>query len=162
MTNKILVSILVVLASPYVSAAVSFQCYADPSIPVMAYEYASGSCAGFDSKAQAAKVGKNGEKDMVCLYSGVCEAVDGARLNQPPSKRTLQEISARQVAGHLKNSLIICKGKGKIEDGIVNTADCPDPSACAADTFYNTRAARMPPAIPDPVTIRAQPESNVR
>ncbi len=136
------------------AAKIGFHCYSAPGTHVQAYEYGSSNCGSMKSSKTLAQIGQDGEKEVLCMYQAACEPVEGDEALREPPNRTMLEVQTRFQAGHLKSSILVCKGEGVLERGVLKNTKCPTPTQCQRDIFYNfSPVSFVPQGNPDPVLV---------
>lgn len=137
-----------------------------PFTLVQGYEYGSSNCGNVPTNTMGANIELDGEKDILCMISTGCEVVSDDAAKIPP-KRTPGELVQMYNKGEIKNSVLICKGKGLVKGGLLYSTVCPPPEKCHSDIFYNHASFAQNPAdsrgtnIVKPVDFKVEPtESN--
>lgn len=149
--KKIILFISVV--SFEVTAAPDFHCYSVPSQPVQTYEYGSSNCG--KNKKSKEEVGKDGERDILCMYQAGCMPVSGEAAKKEPPYKKVGEVSTMFMMKQLKPSILVCKGKGKISGGEIVNANCPTETQCRRDVFYNFMARSYSSGLTEPTLIKS-------
>ncbi len=139
--------------SPLALAEVPFHCHTLPGQTVQAYEYGSSNCGGIDSGETGRDLGVDGEKSILCSYQAACQPVSDEIANREPDLLTAYEINAAFIAGALKPSIVTCRGTGNIVKGRLLAANCPTPTQCKRDIFYNFAVVNVNPMAPLPMTV---------
>lgn len=143
-------------------AKVGFHCYSVPGTFVQAYEYGSSNCGDVDSAEMAKAVGKDGAKDLLCMYSALCKPSEGDDVGAEPPEKNVQQLMMGVRDGYLKPAVVLCKGHGTVLQGVVNEYTCPTVSQCQRDIFYNISATSVAPPIPKGFATPAQRERGTR
>jgi hypothetical protein len=107
------------------AAKPKFHCYTRPGRPVAAYQTPV-KCAGKD------------KMEIVCTYEAGCKPTTEA--GEPPTLSE-EELNKQAISNELKPSVLICKGKGEVTDGVISKVECPSPTKCRADGLYGGVAA---------------------
>lgn len=126
----------------FAHAGLSFNCYDNPNIPVMAYQVGSLNCP------QPPKGSISDTKNVFCVYTAICEPL---AENQRPTKLTEEQVSFYSEAANFvefqnssfKNSLVTCAGKAKVDGNKWLSGDCPPLNDCAKDIAFNGTAAAI-------------------
>lgn len=89
--------------------------------------------------------------EIVCTYAAGCKP---APQGGEPSPLGADELNAMVVSNELKSSMLICKGKGEIKNGVITKVECPTATQCRGDGFFGGVSAVQPEANAwiDPVT----------
>jgi hypothetical protein len=142
--------------SIHASATANFHCYSIPNMPVQTYEYGSSNC---DSRTKGpargkTKIGEDGEKDIVCMYQAQCKPVAEDEAKKEPAHKPISELQNMVMIRQLKPSVLLCKGAGKVLNGEIVSANCPTPTQCHKDVFFNFISRSFSSGEPEPATFR--------
>jgi hypothetical protein len=108
-----------------------------------------------DSKALRPNVGKDGEKEILCVYQAGCKPFD---KGEDPHAPTADLDQSRLIVAfgnrELKPSTLTCKGRAPMINGVINSlsAKCPPIDQCRSDVFYNYIQVDVVPLKPNPVS----------
>ncbi|RYZ69629.1 MAG: hypothetical protein EOP05_14545 [Proteobacteria bacterium] len=138
-------------------ADANFHCHSLPGMAVQTFEYGSSNCGEFDSKSNSLKITSEGERDVLCMYQAACKAVTRKASAQEPDKLPADQIVQQLQQGRMKLSVLLCKGKGQSQAGVIYQANCPAPTECQKDIFYNVSTVSVAPPLPS--TIRVLPKT---
>lgn len=150
------------------SATANFHCYSIPNMPVQTYEYGSSNCENgtkgqvrnqgqrqLRGKAQdKAKVAEDGEKDLVCMYQAQCKPVTEEEAKKEPAIKPISELQNMVISRQLKPSVLICNGSGKVLNGEIVNVNCPTPTQCHKDVFYNFISRSFSSGEPEPALFK--------
>ena len=137
---------MIVIAASQQIFAVGFHCYSMPNMAVSGYEFGSSNCGQVPTNAMGVKIQQDGEKDILCMISTSCEVVSNEEAKMPAPTRTSGELYEMYNKGQIKNSMLICKGKGLVKGGLLLSTECPPPEKCHSDVFYNHASWAANPA----------------
>lgn len=142
-------SVIAVLHSIEANAGLRFDCYADPGKPISAFQYSNGQC-GTSGPAVTGRDLANGNHQIVCTVPAVCGPVP-SNLRSQPEPLTVPQIQERIARNLLRSSMLMCRGTADYNRGMIaGNIQCPAPSRCRDDVFYNLAFAGTV-AVPDPI-----------
>jgi hypothetical protein len=141
------VALIVFLQASLATAGPAFHCYSMPNSGAQAFEYTNGGCGGEDVTKKLTPPTKDDvRKDILCLWNAGCEPITQDKAGTPPPKLSTLGYFAAMEAGAIKPSILICRGKANLKDGLFTKIQCPPPTECQSEVTYNM--ARIPPMAP--------------
>jgi hypothetical protein len=161
--NKIFIIQLLISLSLLNSAKanVNFHCYSVPNMPVQTYEYGSTNCESklqnSDKKKPKKKprdIGTNGPIEVLCVYQAACMPVTDTVAKEEPPTKDINTLTRMLASRQIKSSVLICLGQGQITDGEITSANCPTPSQCRKDIFYNFISRSYSPGVSEGATVK--------
>jgi hypothetical protein len=166
--NKLFMILLLIsfsiLGFTKVKANVNFHCYSVPNMPVQTYEYGSTNCEPKSQKPSKKKskipekasrnIGADGPIEVLCVYQAACMPVSEAVAKEEPPAKDINTLTSMLASKQIKSSVLICLGEGRISGGEITSANCPSPSQCRRDIFYNFISRSLSPGVSEGATVK--------